>query len=237
MRPHERNRDAARLPAERHGSTSLQRPGGSLLPVGGLAEMGKDVTTSRIPSIPDTPNIPDVSKSVDICYVGLASGSVRVRQNLCRTEYVVDEPRPCTKCGRLLPRTPVFYAPDTRSADGLHSWCRGCQRKKALRWAETHRERAKVNARKHYRENRPRYQEAFRSWAKAHPSAITAHAAVEKALESGRMVMPDTCDVCEQKLPVLVHHEDYTRPLWGTTVCLSCHKKEHGCRSAQNLSA
>ena len=199
--------------------------------------MGKDVTISSIPSIPDTPNTPDISRSVDICYVALMSGPVRGREKPLRTEYTVGEPRPCTKCGRLLPRTPVFYAPDKRSADNLNSWCRDCQREKALRWAETHRERAKVNARDHYQKNKVRYQGLFRDWEQAHPLAHRARQHVRDALKSGRMLMPDTCDRCLEGSVFVVHHEDYARPLWGMTVCLSCHKKEHGCRSAQNLSA
>ena len=145
-----------------------------------------------------------------------------------RSCYPPDESRPCTKCGRLLPRTPDFYAPDKRSADGLHSWCRDCQRDKALRWAETHRERAKTYARKHYRENRPRYLALFRSWSKSHPLASNAHRLVKEALRSGRLLMPDTCDRCGEQDSGTFHHEDYARPLWGQTLCHKCHREAHG---------
>lgn len=163
----------------------------------------------------------------NITYISIPSSG----RNRC--SYRIDEPRPCTHCHRLLPRTGEFYAPDKRSADDLESRCRDCQRKKALRWAETHRERAKANARKHYRDNRPRYQEAFRSWVKAHPLAAKAHRLVKEALLSGRLLMPDTCDLCGQPGSGTFHHEDYTRPLWGQTLCHKCHRKIHGIFSKQ----
>ena len=192
--------------------------------------MDKNVTTPRIPSISSISSIPDVSMSVDICYVARGSGSVRDAPKPHRPRYAEGELRPCTKCGKLLPRTPDFYSADKRSSDGLDSWCRDCKRANALRWNENHRERARANGRSHYKQNKVRYHRLFRAWEQAHPLAKTARYYVKKALASGRMVMPDTCDVCLEGSVLVVHHQHYNRPLWGMTVCLSCHKKEHGCQ-------
>ena len=152
---------------------------------------------------------------------------------LRRTPYLLSEPRPCTHCQCLLPRTSEFYSADKRSSDGYHSWCRECQREKALAWAEGHRERAKANARKHYRKHLNHYSSTCRSYSKSHPMVIGARNCVRAAIRDGRLVMPDSCDVCRGQGRVFFHHEDYARPLWGTTLCRSCHRKVHG---ARNLS-
>ena len=152
---------------------------------------------------------------------------------LRRTPYLLGELRPCTHCECLLPRTNEFYAADKRSSDGYHSWCRDCQREKALAWQQDNREWAKANSRTHHRKNRNQNLASFQAWAKAHPLAAPAHHAVHEALRSGRLLMPDTCDACGKEDRVFFHHEDYTRPLWGTALCHSCHRKVHG---ARNLS-
>ena len=135
--------------------------------------------------------------------------------------------RPCTHCLRVLPRTADFYAHDKRSSDGYHSWCRDCQREKALAWQQDNREWAKASSRAHHKKNRDRNLASFRSWAAAHPLAASARNAVQQALRCGRLLMPDTCDACEKHRRVQFHHEDYARPLWGTSLCRGCHKRLH----------
>ena len=45
---------------------------------------------------------------------------------------------------------------------------------------------------------------------------------------------PRPCTHCQRLLPrTSEFYEDYARPLWGTTLCRSCHRKVHG---ARNLS-
>jgi len=56
----------------------------------------------------------------------------------------------------------------------------------------------------------------------------SAHSAVYWATRAGILLFPDTCDACGKPVGrARKHHEDYSRPLWLTTLCTSCHSKAH----------
>jgi hypothetical protein len=65
------------------------------------------------------------------------------------------------------------------------------------------------------------------------PRAL-AHQQVAAALAEGRLVRPDTCELCgacrddRPAWGLYAHHEDYSRPLDVIWLCGSCHQRVHG---------
>lgn len=54
-----------------------------------------------------------------------------------------------------------------------------------------------------------------------------AHAMVQYALATGRLVKPDRCESCPGGVRVVGHHKDYRKPLDLDWLCDSCHLKRH----------
>ena len=51
---------------------------------------------------------------------------------------------------------------------------------------------------------------------------------LKKELDSGRIIRPNTCSICENKSNrIISHHNDYLLPLKVIWVCFSCHQKIH----------
>lgn len=66
-----------------------------------------------------------------------------------------------------------------------------------------------------------------RAWEKANPEKKRAHAAVARALKSGKLVKPRLCETCEKRRKLQSHHEDYSKPLEVDWICASCHNGIH----------
>ena len=155
----------------------------------------------------------------------------------------------CSKCHTEYPATVEFFVLENRRSngkgnrDGLHSWCRECQRMASRayyaahpekvratvdRWRADHPERARElmnQAHAHWAEKYPdRLAASSKRWGENHPEAIRAKNAVANAIRSGRLVFADTCDLCEKVRPILVHHPSYLCPLEGWSICRQCHK-------------
>lgn len=102
-------------------------------------------------------------------------------------------------------------------------------------WNATRRDKEKQAAyyAAWYRRNKKkrdlsRNQEHVRNWRKENPLATNAHGAVRRALASGRLVKPESCEVClitGKKLTA--HHPNYAEPLRVVWVCYRCHKRWH----------
>lgn len=68
----------------------------------------------------------------------------------------------CTKCGTEYPATIEFFAKQSRSSSGLHSWCKGCNSKRGREWAANNHDKVLAN-KKLYRQRHPeRVQEQQR---------------------------------------------------------------------------
>ena len=61
-----------------------------------------------------------------------------------------------------------------------------------------------------------------------------AYQAVRRAIESGRLVRPSSCERCgalnapcsDGRSRIHAHHHDYSRPLDVEWICANCHRKE-----------
>jgi hypothetical protein len=60
------------------------------------------------------------------------------------------------------------------------------------------------------------------------PEKHLAHYTLQNAVQSGRVVRPDTCR-CGNPNPE-GHHEDYSRPLMVSWLCSKCHHELHKSR-------
>lgn len=55
-----------------------------------------------------------------------------------------------------------------------------------------------------------------------------AWTAVQKAIDTGKLVKPKACSACSNVRPLEFHHNgDYRDALCGIWLCRSCHRKEH----------
>ena len=58
------------------------------------------------------------------------------------------------------------------------------------------------------------------------PSKVNARRVVEAAIKAGVLMKPEACSSCGKKdCRIEAHHEDHTKPLEVTWLCVSCHRK------------
>lgn len=55
----------------------------------------------------------------------------------------------------------------------------------------------------------------------------SAHGIVARARSSGALFAPVSCSACDQELPLVAHHDDYSRPLDVRWLCRPCHHGWH----------
>lgn len=140
--------------------------------------------------------------------------------------------RICSDCRHARPLTQ--FVKNRNLPQGRASICRECAKMRGRAYRKEHPEGNRTSCLK-YRLSHPGvHNQLCKEWAKRNPLAAAARLAVFQSRRSGRLLMPDTCDRCGKPAArPIFHHADYTRPLWGTTLCRSCHRKVHG---ARNLS-
>jgi len=65
------------------------------------------------------------------------------------------------------------------------------------------------------------------AWKDRNPAAVKAHATVNRATRSGRLVRSLHCERCGLICKTQAHHRNYEEPLIVRWLCPFCHKKEH----------
>jgi hypothetical protein len=63
-----------------------------------------------------------------------------------------------------------------------------------------------------------------------------ARGLVNKALETGALVRHPCCERCASNFKLEAHHEDYTKPLEVTWLCVKCHNARHDEMTAQGIN-
>lgn len=104
-------------------------------------------------------------------------------------------------------------------------------RKLSKEYNEKHRERLSRIAKERYTSEEGREANRLRS-RKYRENPINklkekARGIVNKRIQSGKMVKPETCVECGAFGKVEAHHEDYNKPLEVLWVCKRCHFKKH----------
>lgn len=79
--------------------------------------------------------------------------------------------------------------------------------------------------------NRQTQAKAQRAYDRARPADKTkARSALRRAVRSGQLIKPCTCEDCRQQFPLAMihgHHEDYAQPLAVNWLCPQCHADRH----------
>jgi len=151
----------------------------------------------------------------------------------------------CKRCQALKPFTD--FGKDKNRLDGLTDWCKPCRNDYRKQWRENNLEHAKETERKSKRDERERkgkqhFRDTYNEWyaknsdkkkeyvaerRKNDQKKIKAQNKINKAVMSGKIVRPSTCERCKKTRKVDAHHYDYDKPFDVIWLCRSCHMAEH----------
>ncbi len=128
----------------------------------------------------------------------------------------------CFKCGCEKPFD-EFYR-HAGMSDGYLGKCKECakqdardnRRRRIDYWREYDRARGYHNS--------PDYIKKYR---RENPERYKANTAIGNAVRDGRLMKPDTCSVCGEKVKIHAHHTDYSMPLKVQWLCVLCHSQIH----------
>lgn len=127
----------------------------------------------------------------------------------------------CKTCGCT--DAALFYPYQTRE-------CKPCTRARvrANRSARTGYYRAYDRERGSRPDRKRQFSEKQRrKRAAAGPDYMRAHNAVARAVASGRLIRPTTCQRCNQAGDIEAHHDDHAKPLDVLWLCPVCHAARH----------
>jgi len=131
----------------------------------------------------------------------------------------------CFKCKRLLPLSEFYKHP--QMGDGHLNKCKDCT-KKDVRVHRINNDSVREYDTRRYREDPKRKEnktERTADWRKRNPEKHEAHKAVQYAVKTGKLIkLP--CEICGA-MPVLAHHEDYSKPLEVKWYCALHHARDH----------
>lgn len=69
--------------------------------------------------------------------------------------------------------------------------------------------------------------EASKRWKEQNKEKYYAHQKVKKAIQTGKLIRSEICDVCKKDGKIEAHHEDYSKPLEVIWMCQYCHLYHH----------
>jgi hypothetical protein len=81
--------------------------------------------------------------------------------------------------------------------------------------------------RKHRENNKERHYEITRKYDFKNPDKRASWGKVKYAIDTGVLIRPDKCQLCNKKAKIDAHHKDYSKPLEVTFVCKACHNAIH----------
>lgn len=100
-------------------------------------------------------------------------------------------------------------------------------RERTNEWRAKNPERAKDQLAEWRLKNPDKIYAITKRYRDNNPEKDKAHKLVEKAIVSGKLIVPDFCSVCNSTKKLDAHHEDYSKPLDVVWICRQCHKDEH----------
>ena len=62
-----------------------------------------------------------------------------------------------------------------------------------------------------------------RLWRLKHPEKYKAQNKLNNALRDGKILKPNTCEICGSNSHIHAHHEYYSQPLLVVWICAKCH--------------
>ena len=142
-------------------------------------------------------------------------------------------PRPaktCFKCRQCKPIDSFYRHP--RMADGHLNKCKSCARMDEFLHRAANPERVAESERKRNAKPARRIKgvAVAKRWRERHPERVRAHAAVRRAVRSGKLTRPTHCQSCGKPSTIHAHHNDYRKPLDVMWLCVRCHAEHHHAR-------
>lgn len=145
--------------------------------------------------------------------------------------------KPCKKCHETKPLSEFYFNRKSNLSDNT---CKECVKSRVRSYRESNLEKCREYDRQRYRLAKKRNDDAFRSkyrkpikastrakWCASNPRKRRAQIEVRKALQSGDLVRPKSCEVCACKCTPHAHHSDYRHPLKIHWLCPKCHGRVH----------
>lgn len=62
---------------------------------------------------------------------------------------------------------------------------------------------------------------------KKYPKKMRARSIAAQAKKKGELVSPECCEKCSENKKLIMHHDDYDKPLEVDWFCVKCHRKHH----------
>lgn len=136
----------------------------------------------------------------------------------------------CCTCKESLPGSAFYYRAST--SDGCSSSCSNCERNYARkRLQENPKIRARVREQARKRHITPEGMESYRissaKYTMKHRAKKNAHRRLGYAIRTGKLSKPTECSKCGDVGRIEGHHEDYSKALDVTWLCISCHRAVH----------
>lgn len=116
----------------------------------------------------------------------------------------------CTSCENPFDK-PKKRITQTEKLGQQHSCCRKCSSDIANEKRKC--EPTTVNA-----TNTRRDKEKF-------PEKDHARSLVRRAVKTGKLILPDECEFCDETRPVEGHHPDHSKPFLLLYLCKKCHRQ------------
>lgn len=143
--------------------------------------------------------------------------------------------RVCTICGQEKDESEFYFR---RSSGRFRADCKDCKNKRnSARYSTTAYKLRKRELSRRNRGNdvnRAREIRSAANYLAKYPEKSAAKRAVRRAVESGILIRPEKCQMCNSEFETLdgragihAHHPDYSKPLDVMWLCPICHAKEH----------
>jgi hypothetical protein len=102
-------------------------------------------------------------------------------------------------------------------------------RNRYLEKIDESREQSKIRTRRYLQSEKGKLKhlETTRKYEKENPEKISAQRKVRKAVQFGRLIRSETCQICNKISKTHGHHEDYSKPLEVIWMCSICHLYHH----------
>ena len=94
-------------------------------------------------------------------------------------------------------------------------------------WRQKNPEKAKAINRRYSAKHPEIRRIRHRDYVRENLERWRANCAVSRALKSGSLYRPDSCERCGATARLHGHHVDYSRPLEVMWLCPQCHRREH----------
>lgn len=146
----------------------------------------------------------------------------------------------CFKCGKSLPLSSFYKHPMMK--DGRLNKCKECNKNDVRKnraekidyYQEYDRQRSmrpdRVRMREEYQktgQGKASVRRAKKKWTESNVVKRAAHIIVNNAVRDGKILKPEFCSVCGNKIRLHGHHDDYAKPLEVRWLCSKCHTAWH----------